>query len=282
MDTDRLLAVSPKDMAKALLARRQMLKEQLPTVIRTLEAEEQNLTPKAKKALETNKIINAKVSELKEKRNSAQKKANELLKVVKESKTKLIEADGMVNLDPSWKKEKLFDEIEEIEKKIETSALDHKAERKLLDRRKKIIEINDKWLRERRDSNPEMVTYINARREMNILYREADKSHRNMLDGVEKAQPQHDKQMKIRNELREIRRQLDRARELLSQSDRAISHWERRLEHGFGELDGGFIDLLAAQKKVSEGGDSSFARKKKKTSQPKKEKRISNSKEEEE
>ena len=35
----------------------------------------------------------------------------------------------MVNLDPSWKKEKLFDEIEEIEKKIETSALDHKAER---------------------------------------------------------------------------------------------------------------------------------------------------------
>ena len=61
MDTDRLLAVSPKDMAKALLARRQMLKEQLPTVIRTLEAEEQNLTPKAKKALETNKIINAKV-----------------------------------------------------------------------------------------------------------------------------------------------------------------------------------------------------------------------------
>ena len=66
MDTDLLLAVSPEDMAKALLARRQMLKEQLPTVIRTLEAEEQNLTPKAKKALETNKIINVKVSELKE------------------------------------------------------------------------------------------------------------------------------------------------------------------------------------------------------------------------
>ena len=134
MDTDQLLAVSPKDMAKALLARRQMLKEQLPTVIRTLEAEEQNLAPKAKKALEANKNINAKVSELKEKRNSAQKKANELLKVVKESRIKLMEADGMVNLDPSWKKEKLFDEIDEIEKEIETSALDHKAERKLLDR----------------------------------------------------------------------------------------------------------------------------------------------------
>ena len=116
----------------------------------------------------------------------------------------------MINLDPSWKKEKMFEEIEDIEKKIETSALDHKAERKLLDKRKKLIEENDKWLKQRRDLNPEMVTYIDARREMNSLYRLADKSHRNMLDGVEKAQPQHEKQKKIRDELREIRRQLDR------------------------------------------------------------------------
>jgi chromosome segregation ATPase len=187
----------------------------------------------------------------------------------------------MINIDPLWKKEKLFEEIEDIEKKIETSALDHKAERKLLDRRKKLIDTNDKWLKERRESNPEMVTYINARREMNSLYRDADKSHRNMLDGVEKAQPQHEKQMKIRNELKEIRRQLDRAKELLSQSDKGINHWERRLEKGFGELDGGFSDLLEAQKKVSQGGDSSFARKKK-PKIVKKRKPINNPKEEEE
>ena len=169
----------------------------------------------------------------------------------------------MINLDPSWKKEKMFEEIEDIEKKIETSALDHKAERKLLDKRKKLIEENDKWLKQRRDLNPEMVTYIDARREMNKLYRLADKSHRKMLDGVEKAQPQHEKQQKIRDDLREIRRQLDRARELLSQSDRAIEYWERRLDKGFGELGDGFKDLLSAQRKVAEGGDSSFARKKK-------------------
>ena len=261
MDTDQLLAVTPEDMAKALLAKRQMLKEQLPTVIRTLEAEEQNLEPKEEKALERKKILDDKVSDLKEKRNSAQKKAKELLKVVKESKTKLMEADGMVNLDPSWKKEKLFDEIEEIERKIETSALDHKAERKLLDRRKKIIEINDKWLRERRESNPEMVTYINARREMNKLYREADKSHRKMLDGREKALPHYDKQKKIWYELREIRSQLDSAKEMLLQSDQAVTHWERTLAQGFRELDGVFGDLLADQKKVLGGGDPSFARK---------------------
>lgn len=278
MNTDELLAVTPEEMAKSLLARRELLKQQLPTVIRTLEAEEQNLAPKAKKAVEISKNINSKVSELKEERNKAQKKANELLKIVKESREKLIQSDGMINLDPSWKKEKMFEEIEDIEKKIEISALDHKAERKLLDKRKKLIEENDKWLKQRRELNPEMVTYIDARREMNTLYRLADKSHRKMLDGVEKAQPQHEKQQKIRDDLREIRRQLDRARELLSQSDGAVEYWERRLDKGFGELGEGFKDLLSAQKKVAEGGDSSFARKKKN----KKVKNISKKKEEEE
>ena len=279
MNTDELLDVTPEEMAKSLLARRQLLKQQLPTVIRTLEAEEQNLAPKAKKALEMNKNINSKVSKLKEERNNAQKDANELLKIVKESRKKLIEGDGMINLDPVWKKEKMFDEIEEIEKKIETSALDHKAERKLLDKRKKLIEENDKWLKQRRDSNPDMATYIDARREMNALYRQADKSHRKMLDGVEKAQPQHEKQQKIRDDLREIRRQLDRARELLTQSDKAIEHWERRLEKGFGDLGEGFNDLLSDQRKVAEGGDSSFARKKRKKDSTEK---ISDTKKEEE
>ena len=202
------------------------------------------------------------MSDLKEERNKAQTKANELLKIVKQSREKLIQSDGMINLDPSWKKEKMFEEIDDIEEKIQTSALDHKAERKLLDRRKKLIEENDKWLKQRRDLNPEMVTYIDARREMNSLYRLADKSHRKMLDGVEKAQPQHEKQQKIRDDLREIRRQLDRAKELLSQSDKAVEYWERRLDKGFGELGDGFKDLLSAQRKVAEGGDSSFARKK--------------------
>ena len=279
MNTDELLDVTPEEMAKSLLARRQLLKQQLPTVIRTLEAEEQNLAPKAKKALEMNKNINSKVSKLKEERNNAQKEANELLKIVKESRKKLIEGDGMINLDPEWKKEKMFDEIEEIEKKIETSALDHKAERKLLDKRKKLIEENDKWLKQRRESNPDMATYIDARRKMNSLYRQADKSHRKMLDGVEKAQPQHEKQQKIRDDLREIRRQLDRAKELLTQSDKAINHWERRLEKGFGDLGEGFNDLLSAQRKVAEGGDSSFARKKVKKDSAKK---ITDTKKEEE
>ena len=52
MESDALLAVTPDQMAQALLDRRILLKEQLPTVIRTLEAEEQNLSPKVARIVE--------------------------------------------------------------------------------------------------------------------------------------------------------------------------------------------------------------------------------------
>jgi len=180
----------------------------------------------------------------------------------------------------------LFEELDDIEDSIQTSALDHKAEKKMIDRRKKLIEQNEKWLKERRQMNPEMVDYVDSRREMSHLFKTADKSHRDMIKAVEKAQPLHEKKVAMQAEIREIRRVLDRAKELLVQSDDAIGHWERRLKHGFGELgpelgpvdmeewndtlgDLVFTDLLAAKKRVAEGGDSTFARKTKPNNQKK-------------
>jgi uncharacterized coiled-coil DUF342 family protein len=208
----------------------------------------------------SHRSTNDKVSELKKKRNRAQKEAGAVLSVVKEARDSLATSGKMVNLDPHWKKEKLLDELGQIENSIQTSALDHKAERKLLDRRKKLLEENDRWLKSRRESNPEMATFIDSRSKMNTLYRKADNAHRRMIEIVEKAQPMYEKKVSLTAELREIRRQLDRARELLSQSDYAIAHWERRLKDGFGELERGFPDLMAANIRVSNGGRSSFAR----------------------
>ena len=48
MDTEALLAVTPKEMAQALLMRRQVLRDELPNVIRNLEAEEETLEPKVR------------------------------------------------------------------------------------------------------------------------------------------------------------------------------------------------------------------------------------------
>ena len=263
MDTEALLAVTPKEMAQALLMRRQVLRDELPNVIRNLEAEEETLEPKVRRTIDSHRLANDQVAQLKERRNVAQKGASALLKDVKNARDVLAEGDGMINLDPNWKKERLFEELQDIEEKIQTSALDHRSEKKLLDRRKKLLEENDMWLKSRRDANPEMANYIDSRGEMNSLYREADNAHREMLGKVEKAQPLHEKKVIMGAELREIRRQLDRAKELLAQSDSAISHWERRMSDGFGELGGGFPDLLATNLIVSKGGRSSFARKSK-------------------
>ena len=263
MDTEALLAVTPEEMAQALLMRRQVLKDELPNVIRNLEAEEEALEPKVQRTTNSHRLANDQVAQLKERRNIAQKGAAALLKDVKHAQDILAEGDGMINLDPDWKKEKLFEELQDIEEKIQTSALDHRAERKMLDRRKKLLEANEMWLKSRRDANPDMANYIDSRGEMSSLYREADKAHREMLEKVEKAQPLHEKKMIMGAELREIRRQLDRAKELLAQSDSAISHWERRMSDGFGELGGGFPDLLATNRIVSKGGRSTFARKSK-------------------
>jgi len=263
MDTEALLAVTPEEMTQALLMRRQVLRDELPNVIRNLEAEEEALEPKVQRTIKSHRLANDQVAQLKERRNVAQKGAAALLKDVKHARDVLAEGDGMINLDPNWKKEKLFEELQDIEEKIQTSALDHRAERKMLDRRKKLLEANEMWLKSRRDANPEVTNYIDSRGEMSSLYREADKAHREMLEMVEKAQPLHEKKMIMGAELREIRRQLDRAKELLAQSDSAISHWERRMSDGFGELGGGFPDLLATKRTVSKGGRSSFARKSK-------------------
>ena len=260
MDTEALLTVTPKELAQALLLRRQVLKEELPNVIRTLEAEEESLEPRVQRIVTSHRASNEKVAKLKERRNRAQKEAGSILGQVRMNRDSLAESGKMVNLDPNWKREKLLDELEQIEDSIQTSALDHIAERKLLDRRKKLLEENDRWLRSRRDSNPEMASFIDSRAEMNTLYREADKAHRSMIEIVEKAQPMHEKKVTLTAELRDIRRQLDRAKELLAQSDYAIAHWERRLKDGFGELGHDFPNLMAANTRVAEGGRSSFAR----------------------
>lgn len=269
MEVDELLAISPEQLAQALLVRRQVLKQELPGVIRNLEAEEESLEPRVKRAIQSHRSANEKVALLKEERNQSQRNASKLLTEVKDSKGKLIESGGMVNLDPNWKKEKLLEQLEEIEDSIQTSALDQKSERKLLDRRKKLLEENDKWLRSRKESNPEMSRFVEARREMVTSYRKADSAHRKMLESVAKAQPLHEKKVLLTAELRDIRRQMDRARELLDQSDVAIEHWQRRLKDGFGELGGNYRDLMKARNKVSSGGNSSFARSQKSASKSK-------------
>ena len=264
MDTSELMKVTPDMLASALLERRMLLKDSLPGVIRNLEAEEDTLSPKLERMKKSFDESNSKVAKFKTERDKYQARAGTLIPDVKRIRAKLIESGGMISLDPKWKKMKLLEQIEEIETKIQTSALDHKSERKLIEKRRQLISENDKWIRERKDSNPEMADYIEKNREMSKLFKKADKAHSSMIGAVSKAQPLYEKLNIATEEIREIRSQLDRAKELLAQSDKAIDYWERRIKDGFGDLGPGFGDLLRGQKNVEKGGNSSFYKSSKK------------------
>ena len=57
MDVQQLMEVKPEMLAEGLLARWKALEEQLPNVIRNLEAEEEALAPKVKRAVEALSLI---------------------------------------------------------------------------------------------------------------------------------------------------------------------------------------------------------------------------------
>ena len=269
MDTSELMKVTPDGLASALLNRRMLLKDSLPGVIRNLEAEEDALSPKLERMKKSFDESNSKVAKFKTERDKYQARAGTLIPDVKRIRAKLTESGGMISLDPKWKKMKLLEQIEEIETKIQTSALDHKSERKLIEKRRELISENDKWIRERKDSNPEMSDYLEKSREMSKLFKKADKAHSSMIGAVSKAQPLYEKLNIATEEIREIRSQLDRAKELLAQSDKAIDYWERRIKDGFGDLGPGFRDILRGQKNVEKGGNSSFYKNSKKVKDPK-------------
>ena len=261
METGELMQVGPNELAEKLLKRRIMLKDSLPGVIRNLEAEEDSLSPKVDRMKRSFQDANSKVAEFKNERVIFQTEAGKLIPEVKDIREALIKSGGMINLDPKWKKRKLLEQIEEIEEKIQTSALDHKSERKLLEKRRSLISENDKWVKDRKDSNPEMISYLDKNRKMSELFKKADKAHSKMIESVSKAQPLYSKLSESSAELKEIKSQLDRARELLSQSDKAIEYWEKRLELGFGDIGSGFRDLMKSKKIDESGGRSSFAKK---------------------
>ncbi len=256
MEMVDLLNVSPQDISAALLMRRKILRDQLPNIVKTLDSESESIAPKVQKMKGKNDIIKEEISKHKINRDSLQNEARVILNEIKTIHEELTNSGTMINLDPKWKKERMWEELEDIEFKIETMALDQKAERKMIDARKKILFQNEEWLRERKNSNPKMAIYIEKRKKMNSLYKNADKSHQEMIKRVKKGEPIHQKYIALRDEYIDINRQKDRAKELLKNSDRDIAFWENLGSEG---LD----NLMGPANQVKSGGVSSFVSKRK-------------------
>jgi len=119
MDTSELMALTPDELASALLKRRMLLKDSLPGVIRNLEAEEDTLAPRLERMKKSFDEANEKVVRFKADRDQFQASAGTLIPDVKRIRKKLNESGGMINLDPKWKKMMLLEQIEEIEREID-------------------------------------------------------------------------------------------------------------------------------------------------------------------
>ena len=95
-------APTPLQLAESLLARRIMLRDALPGVIRTLQAEEEAILPKLRRSVESNEKSNKDVARLKKERNDLRDKARPKLARLKDSSDR--RDRGMITLEPKWAK----------------------------------------------------------------------------------------------------------------------------------------------------------------------------------
>jgi hypothetical protein len=119
----RAVVPTPLKLAESLLARRIMLRDALPGVIRTLQAEEEAIFLNCAGLLIVTRRSNKEVARLKKDRNELRDAARPKLERLKQLRTAIDESGGMITLEPKWAKERLEEKITEIENKIETQAL---------------------------------------------------------------------------------------------------------------------------------------------------------------
>tara|TARA_B100000401_G_scaffold416092_1_gene338177 strand:+ start:415 stop:1263 length:849 start_codon:yes stop_codon:yes gene_type:complete len=253
MDLKALLSLEAEELAKKILERRQFLSEALPDIESRMAADADELAPKVEKLRLARDAASNKVADLKKRRNEAQSEARVLLQKSRELREVIEKSGGMKNLDPKWAKEKLEEQLEEIEDQIEKKALSLNDERKLLSKRKELLRKNADWLNQRKKDNPEIADYVEVSKKMNKLFTQANKLHQEMLTYVEKNEPIHAEFTEMRGELRNSMRQVERSRALIKQSESAIQFWKNTLENGFD-------DLLKSAKNVEKGGASSIRR----------------------
>ena len=253
MDLNALLSLDAEELAKKILERRQFLSEALPDIESRMATDADELAPKVEKLRLARDTASNKVADLKKRRNDAQSEARVLLQKSRELREVIEKSGGMKNLDPKWAKEKLEEQLEEIEDQIEKKALSLNDERKLLSKRKELLRKNADWLNQRKKDNPEIADYVEVSKKMNKLFTLANKLHQEMLTYVEKNEPIHAEFTEMRGELRNSMRQVERSRALIKQSESAIQFWKNTLENGFD-------DLLKSSKNVENGGASSIRR----------------------
>jgi len=261
MELTAILALSPEEVAKAVIARRHELNETLPDIVRERRKEVDYLTPLVDQVREERDQINQQVQDLKDRRNACHKEARELRTSLVAMREQLLEENRLKNPNPAWAKDKLAEKLAELDSKLETEALDLKAERKLLKEMRKAVNAHREWVSERQSSDPEAQQYRDGWARCGELMDEADANHKEMVVLAQLSKELHEKFAEHRDVHKEAAGQLNRARSLLSHTDDVVSYWNLRISKGFGDLKDGSGDLMAASRRVADGQPSSMPRK---------------------
>lgn len=260
MDVNKLLAMTPEEVAKAIIARRHDLSDVLPEVVRSRKEELNHLKPMVDEALSERDKVTSQVATLKEKRNSSQAEAKKLRVKLTALRETLVSEKRLKNPNPAWAKEKLATQLEELEQKLETSALDLNAERKLLRQMKELSRSHDEWVNERIESDPGMKEYQDGWKMFHQLLEDADAAHEELTKLAPASEDHHQKYSDHRDIQKDAQRQHDRAKSLLDSTDEIIKYWNHRIDNGFDDLKDGSGDLMAASRMVAEGKPSSMPR----------------------
>ena len=265
MNIDDLLQLSPELLAKAVLHRRQQLLGSLPNSIETLQDEVDFTTPLSQNAKKRRDKKNAHVAVLKKERNIAKTAAYSLVKQAQLMREKLLQEGKLRSLNPSWAKQKLQIELENLEQELQIRATDHKQEQKYLLKMKELVIKHEKEVEKRARKNPELGELHEIQSKIRKLFEEAEKSHQAMLELVLSGEENHIAYAESEERRRLAASRLNRAISTLEESEIAVAYWERRLKDGFADLGGvQFQNLLFAAERVKQGGKSTIAIKREK------------------
>ena len=260
MDPAALLSMPSDLLAKAVLHRREQLLESLPEQISQLKSELGGASPVVNETGNKRDDVNSKVALLKLERNKYKSEAFDLIHRSKELRELLISEGRMKNPDPQWAKDKLVEQIAQMEQDFETRAGDHKAERKFLRSIKELTSKHQDEVKARIASNPELAELNEIQSKIKPLFEAAEKAHDAMVELVGESDELHTSWTSVVEEQRILHSRLFRAESALEISLKATEYWKKRLQDGFGDLgEAGFPDLFAAATNIKEGGMSSIA-----------------------
>jgi len=256
MDPATLLSMPPELLAKAVLHRREQLLQSLPSHLEELRVELNSIAPVASESGKKRDDVNDKVALLKQDRNDNKVKAFELINRSKELRERLLTEGRLKNPDPKWAKDKLMEDISSMEEVFQTTAGDHKAERKFLRKVKEMMAEHQAGVEARIKANPELQELNDIQALIKPHFDAAEKAHDTMLELVGESGDLHESWMKESTLEGSLKSQIHTIEQVLATSSKAEEYWKNCLENGFGGLG-------SAAEEISKGGLSSIAKRRK-------------------